>query len=66
MKHAFKADDSGKWKTPTGQAYDVKTLQNGDKMPKGYVDNLEKALKKAKPKAAPIQPAQQSIVTESE
>ena len=53
MKHAFKATSSGKWSTPQGVKYDVKTLQNDDSIHKGYTDNLEKALKKSKPKVEP-------------
>ena len=53
MKHVFKVEDSGKWAAESGENYTVKTLQNGDKMPKGFSETLAAALKKktkAKPK----------------
>ncbi len=53
MRHVYKACPKGEWKAPCGSTYDVKNIHVKEKNPKGYVDSLEKALKKKAPKSEP-------------
>lgn len=56
MKHVFKIDDKGAYKTVDGVAYSVINVQTSDKTPKGSYDSLDKALKAAAAKAKKTPP----------
>lgn len=62
MKHVFKIDGKGAYKTSEGVAYSVINVQTSDKTPKGSYDSLDKALKAAaiKAKKAPAVAEDQS------
>lgn len=63
MKHIFKASVSGAYKTKDSVAYDCKCVNSSDKLPKGWCNSLEQALKVAK-KSAVKEP--ESISTQAE
>lgn len=63
MKHIFKANTAGSFKTADGVGYDCKCVNSGEPLPKGWSGSLEKVLAKikkaekviAKDSATPVQ-----------